>query len=96
MLLMIMGILSRGATNKEPEASSASSMSYCYMRISAGRCISDGEKCGGRGDNSLCLRRLGLRRAISVLGGIAVGRTRGACGRVPRFQWRYFHPSFSC
>jgi len=99
MLLMVMGILGRGTTKKQPEASPASSVIYRCMRISVWSCVSDGGRCGRSGDSSLCLRRLGLTCTIGVLCGVAIGRACGACGacgRVPGFQWNNFHPSFSC
>ncbi|KAG2107523.1 uncharacterized protein F5147DRAFT_697658, partial [Suillus discolor] len=95
-LMMTVSILGRGTAYREPKTGPASSVSDYDMRIGVWSCVSDDGRCGGGGDSSLCLRRLGLRRAIRMLCGIAIGRTGGARGSVPRFQWNYFHSSFSC
>jgi hypothetical protein len=55
ILMIIVSILGRGTTKKQPEASPASSVFYYYMMIGVRSCVSDGRRSGDGGDSSLCL-----------------------------------------
>jgi hypothetical protein len=73
--VMTVDILRRGAADKEPETSPATSVFNHCMRISVRSCISDDGRCGGGGDSSMGLRRrLGLSRAAGLLRDGAIWR----------------------
>jgi hypothetical protein len=77
--MMTVGILRRGATDKEPETSPTTSVLNRCMRISVRSCISGDGRSGGGGDGSIGLRRrLGLSCVTGLLRDGGIGRARTA------------------
>jgi hypothetical protein len=72
---MTIGILERGTTDKEPEASPACREFYGCMRTSARNRVSDDGRRGGNGDGSISLRRgLSLSCVAGLLRDGVIGR----------------------